>query len=133
MLDLSLSQKRRRRRRSLEVDGCPREPGPKLLFVPPHQTSANITNLRKFVKYRIWVRAYNSIGESPPSSSLEVTTQADSKLCLCTMLSTLTFVLYGVKQGHGRNLPKLEILTIILRNRAEYRLILSRRAVGRVG
>ena len=109
MLDLSLSQKRRRRRRSLEVDGCPREPGPKLLFVPPHQTSTNITNLRKFVKYRIWVRAYNSIGESPPSSSLEVTTQADSKLCLCTMLSTSIFYLYGVKQINGQNVPKLEI------------------------
>ncbi|XP_078347645.1 protein sidekick-2-like isoform X2 [Oculina patagonica] len=76
--DLSLPDKRkrrRRRRRSLPV--CVREPGPKLLFVPPHQTSANITNLRKFVTYRIWVRAYNSIGESPKSELLEVTTHAD--------------------------------------------------------
>lgn len=66
---------RRRRRSALPV--CVREPGPKLLFVPPHQTNANITNLRKFVSYKIWVLAYNSIGESPPSSSLQVTTLPD--------------------------------------------------------
>ena len=72
------SMKRRsRHRRALPV--CLREPGPKVLFVPPHQTTANITSLRKFVTYRIWVRAYNSIGESPPSPSREIKTQADSK------------------------------------------------------
>nr|XP_058964313.1 protein sidekick-2-like isoform X2 [Pocillopora verrucosa] len=75
--DLSLTQGRRRRRRSLEAGVCPREPGPKLLFVPPHLNNVNITNLRKYVKYRIWVRAYNSKGESPPSTSLEVTTHED--------------------------------------------------------
>lgn len=81
--DLSLSEKRkRRRRRRRSVPVCLRDPGPKLLFVPPHQTIANITNLRKFVTYRIWVRAYNSIGESPSSEPLEVTTHADSKLML---------------------------------------------------
>lgn len=68
----------RRDRRSLPV--CLREPGPKVMFVPPHQTNANITNLRKSVTYKIWVQAYNSIGESPRSASLRVTTLSDSKL-----------------------------------------------------
>lgn len=70
----------RRNRRSSPV--CLRDPGPKFIFVPPHRTNANITNLRKFVTYKIWVQAYNSIGESPRSASLRVTTLPDSKLLL---------------------------------------------------
>ena len=82
MEDRSLVDKRRRRRRKRSLPLCPREPGPKLLFVPPHQTSANVTNLRKFVSYRIWVRAYNSKGESPASEAVQAKTLPDSKLNL---------------------------------------------------
>ena len=70
-------KRRSRHRRALR--GCLREPGPKVLFVPPHQTTANITSLRKSVTYKIWVRAYNSIGESPPSTSMKIKTDGDSK------------------------------------------------------
>jgi hypothetical protein len=41
------------------------------------KTELTITNLQKFVTYSIWVRAYNSKGESPASAVVTATTLPD--------------------------------------------------------
>ena len=74
------AKRRRRRRRAVEL--CPREPGPQFMNVPPHQVEANVTNLRKFINYKMWVVVYNSKGESPASDAIRVQTAADSKFHL---------------------------------------------------
>ncbi|XP_048575611.1 protein sidekick-2-like isoform X2 [Nematostella vectensis] len=68
---------RRRRRAAYDDSHCQRQPGPQYTDVDHMVTSANVTNLRKFVEYGFWVTAYNSKGESPQTSVMYKRTKAD--------------------------------------------------------
>ena len=85
------AKRRRRRRRAVEL--CPREPGPQFMNVPPHQVEANVTNLRKFINYKMWVVVYNSKGESPASDAIRVQTAADSKFPFFSFPSVFSTVM----------------------------------------
>ena len=72
-----MPSRRRRRRRS--IDYCQINKSPNYVDVDHDKEEVTIRNLRKYVKYSIWIRAYNSKGVSPSSAVVKVTTLPDGK------------------------------------------------------
>ncbi|KAK3726626.1 hypothetical protein QZH41_012276 [Actinostola sp. cb2023] len=67
----------RRRRRRRSIDYCQINKSPNYVDVDHDKEEVTIRNLHKYVKYSIWIRAYNSKGVSPSSAVVKVTTLPD--------------------------------------------------------
>lgn len=71
----------------------------------PYAQEVTLKNLRKFTRYEITVRVYNSYGDGPKSRAVSFSTPADSKLVLSLIRYTLLQYLNFKFQIESRIFP----------------------------